>query len=149
MIAGATRTSNKVFERLQFNDKRVADNNDSNNRLPFFSATSGFANSGTTANTPLPTLNLARVFVLTGPSSCSASESIINALQGVDVQVIRIGRTTCGKPFGFTAKDNCGISYFPIEFQGVNDKGFGEFADGFTPTCVVADDLSRALGNPA
>ncbi|MCA3219884.1 MAG: peptidase S41 [Burkholderiales bacterium] len=149
MIAGATRTSNKVFERLQFNDKRVADNNDSNNRLPFFSATSGFANSGTTANTPLPTLNLARVFVLTGSSSCSASESIINALQGVDVQVIRIGRTTCGKPFGFTAKDNCGISYFPIEFQGVNDKGFGEFADGFTPTCVVADDLSRALGNPA
>jgi hypothetical protein len=65
------------------------------------------------------------------------------------VQVIRIGRATCGKPFGFTAKDNCGISYFPIEFQGVNDKGFGDFADGFAPTCVVADDLSRALGNPA
>jgi C-terminal processing protease CtpA/Prc len=149
MIAGAARTNNKVFERLQFNDKRVTDNNNPDNRIPFFSATSGFANSGTSANTALPSLNLTRVFVLTGPGSCSASESIINALQGIDVNVIRIGRATCGKPFGFTAKDNCGISYFPIEFQGVNDKGFGDFADGFAPTCVVADDLSRALGNPA
>jgi C-terminal processing protease CtpA/Prc len=149
MIAGATRTTNRVFERLQFNDKRVADNNNPDNRIPFFSTTSGFMNSGTSANTPLPSLNLTRVFVLTGPGSCSASESIINALQGIDVQVIRIGRATCGKPFGFTAKDNCGISFFPIEFQGVNDKGFGEFADGFAPTCVVADDLGRALGNPA
>jgi hypothetical protein len=26
----------------------------------------------------------------------------------------RVGGTTCGKPYGFAAEDNCGISYFPI-----------------------------------
>ncbi|WP_197414264.1 hypothetical protein [Lacimicrobium alkaliphilum] len=41
----------------------------------------------------------------------------------------------------------------------MNDKGFGEYSDGFVPTptpqfpadvqgCMVEDDLSRPLGNP-
>lgn len=148
MIAGSARTSGKVFERLQFNDKRTADNNNPNNTYPFFNLTSGFSGSGTSANQSLPSLNLSRVFVLTSSASCSASEAVINALEGVDVQVIRIGRTTCGKPYGFTQKDNCGISYFPIEFKGVNQKGFGDYADGFTPRCVAADDFSKPLGDP-
>lgn len=148
MIAGSARTSGKVFERLQFNDKRTTENNDPNNTYPFFNVTSGFAGSGTSANQTLPTLNLSRVFVLTSSGSCSASESVINALEGIDVQVIRIGRTTCGKPYGFTQKDNCGISYFPIEFKGVNQKGFGDFADGFTPRCVASDDFTKPLGDP-
>ncbi len=116
MIAGGTRTSGKVFERLQFNDKRAADNN---NIVPFIDVTSGLSGSGTTAAQSLPSLNLSRVFVLTSSASCSASESVINALEGIDVQVIRIGRTTCGKPYRYTPEDNCGISYFPIEFKGV------------------------------
>jgi carboxyl-terminal processing protease len=148
MIAGATRTSGKTFEKLRYNDKRTADNNDPDNNIPFYPSASGFPGSGTTANTALPQLNLSRVFILATAGSCSASESIINGLRGIDVDVILIGRTTCGKPFGFTAKDNCGISYFPIEFQGTNDKGFGDFADGFAATCAVADDLSKPLGDP-
>jgi hypothetical protein len=149
MIAGATRTANKTFEKLLFNDKRVADNNDPQNNTPFFNVTSGFAGTGTAANTALPQLSLQRVFLLVSGGSCSASESIINALRGIDVPVILIGRTTCGKPYGFTAKDNCGLSYFPIEFRGVNHKGFGEYADGFVPMCNVADDLTRPLGDAA
>jgi len=148
MIAGGMRTANKTFEKLQYNDKRTADSNDPNNNLPFFNTTSGFPNSGTNGNTVLPQLNLVRVFILVTSGSCSASESVINALRGIDVTVHLIGATTCGKPFGFTARDNCGISYFPIEFKGVNDKGFGDFADGFAPTCMVADDFSRPLGDP-
>jgi len=65
------------------------------------------------------------------------------------VTVQRIGATTCGKPYGFYATDNCGISYFPIEFQGVNAKSFGDYAGGFTPNCTVADDLEHALGDVA
>jgi len=147
MIAGGARTSGRVFERLRFNRKRVADNNDPANALPFFALTSGRAHSGTRANQPLPQLNLARVFILTTGGSCSASESIINGLRGIGVTVHLIGATTCGKPFGSVAKDNCGISYFPIEFQGTNDAGFGGFADGFAPTCAAADDLTRPLGD--
>ena len=48
---------------------------------------------------PLPTLNLNRVYVITGPNTCSASEAIINGLRGVGVQVFQIGSTTCGKPY--------------------------------------------------
>jgi carboxyl-terminal processing protease len=149
MVAGGTRSAGKTFERLQFNDKRSADTNDPDNNFPFFSTASGFNGSNTTASTPLPSLNLNRLYVLTTPGTCSASEAIVNGLRGIDVEVVLVGGTTCGKPYGFTAKDNCGISYFPIEFQGVNDIGFGNYADGFTPsaTCNVPDDFSRALGD--
>src|SRR5262249_53344810 len=92
--------------------------------------------------------------------TCSASESIINGLRGVDVSVIEVGGTTCGKPYGFYPQDNCGTTYFSIEFQGVNAKNFGDYPDGFSPTnatgtvgvtipgCAVADDFTHALGDP-
>lgn len=146
MIAGQARTQDKVFDRLQFNDKRQSETASS---ADYFYNTSCVLDSkfNCTQEQPLPTLNLPRVFVLTTGGTCSASEAIINGLRGVDVDVRIIGGNTCGKPYGFTAKDNCGISYFPIEFQGTNNKGFGDYADGFSPTCKAADDLSKALGN--
>ena len=60
-----------------------------------------------------------------------------------------IGGTTCGKPYGFFPQDNCGTTYFAIQFQGVNQQGFGDYGDGFAPTCAVADDFGHALGDPA
>jgi hypothetical protein len=149
MVAGSTRTLNRTFERLQFSDRRSADTNDPSNNTPFFSTASGRAGSGTTADAPLPSLNLGRLYILASPGTCSASEAIVNGLRGIGVDVVLVGGTTCGKPYGFTAKDNCGLSYFPIEFQGVNDLGFGDYADGFAPaaTCTVADDFTRALGD--
>src|SRR5205814_1836239 len=125
--------------------------------IPFHTTTQGFSVS---RGTPLPTLNLSRVFVLTGAGTCSASESIINSLGGVGVQVIQVGSTTCGKPYGFFPQDNCGTTYFSIQFKGVNAVGFGDYTDGFSPNntlgvagtlvpgCSVADDFSRALGDP-
>jgi hypothetical protein len=75
--------------------------------------------------------------------------------------VIQIGSTTCGKPYGFYPTDNCGTTYFTIQFRGVNDKGFGDYTDGFSaantaggfigeplPGCSVADDFGHALGDP-
>src|SRR5450432_1092024 len=126
--------------------------------LGFHATKQGFS---VAAGQALPTLNLSRVFVFTTGSTCSASESIINSLQGVNVQVIQIGSTTCGKPYGFYPPDNCGVTYFSIQFQGVNAKNFGSYPDGFTPAntlategvlvpgCSVADDFTHDLGNPA
>lgn len=149
MIAGPTRVQSSVFEQLSYNDKRSAQTNSADAKTPFYNTSTG--------GTALPTLSLPRVYVLTQGDTCSASEAIINGLRGVDVDVRLIGGTTCGKPYGFTAKDNCGISYFPIEFKGVNAKGFGDYADGFVPAgtavgtgvpgCVVSDDLNHALGD--
>jgi hypothetical protein len=84
----------------------------------------------------------------------------MNSLRGVDVEVIQIGSTTCGKPYGFYPTDNCGTTYFTIQFRGVNDKGFGDYTDGFSPEntagaagepvpgCPVGDDFEHALGDP-
>ncbi len=160
MIAGPARTSGKTFESTVFNSKHPTTDPVTNRPLtpvPFHSTAGGFS---APSGTPLPTLNLPRVFVLTGSNTCSASESIINSLQGIDVEVIQIGSTTCGKPYGFYPQDNCGTTYFTVEFKGENDKGFGDYPDGFSPAntvgtqgavvtgCSVGDDYAHALGDP-
>ena len=155
MIAGASARG-KVFEEIRFNDKHRVTNPVTNERLEpdrFHETTQGFSGPQGVA---LPMLNLRRVFVLTTARTCSASESIINGLRGVGVEVIQIGGTTCGKPFGFYATGNCGTSYFSIQFQGVNALGFGDYPDGFgqtagsvqTPGCRANDDFTRQLGDP-
>ena len=160
MIAGPVPTAGQTFENIVFNDKNPATNPVTGQPLqpiPFHTTALGFS---ATAGQALPTLNLSRVFVLTGPNTCSASESIINSLRGVGVEVIQIGSTTCGKPYGFYPQDNCGTTYFTIEFKGVNAQGFGDYTDGFSPSntvgggtpvpgCSVADDFTHALGDPA
>ena len=100
------------------------------------------------------------MFVLTGSGTCSASESIINGLRGVGLQVYQFGSTTCGKPYGFYPTDNCATTYFTIQFRGVNALGFGDYSDGFSPQntrgiqgellpgCSVADDYDNDLGDP-
>ena len=151
MIAGSTATDGKVFEKLSFNRKFKVD--DPNNATPFI----GVSSAG---GQPLPRLSLPRVFVLTTGNTCSASESVINGLRGVGVEVIQIGTTTCGKPYGFYPTENCGTTYFTVQFKGINNAGFGDYADGFVPDgvgvttgnhlngCTVSDDFSRALGDP-
>jgi hypothetical protein len=145
MIAGPVPTIGKTFERLQYNDKTPTQS-----PIGFRAAAYGFsAPNPAKPGTVLPYLGLKRVTVLTTPNTCSASESVINGLRGVDIEVNLIGGQTCGKPYGFTPVANCGTTYFSIEFMGVNDKGFGDYPDGLAPTCKVSDDLTRAQGDPA
>lgn len=139
-MIGGTAVKNKVFEQLRFNTKHPEKTNSPNHIFPFLDTSS--------TDAPLPQLNLKRVFVLTGPGTCSASESIINGLSP-HVQVITIGGTTCGKPYGMIQKDNCEQAYFAIEFDGVNSAGQGGYTGGFAPACAVADDLEHALGDPS
>ena len=125
----------------------------------FFSQTT-VGRGDSIADRPLPALNLSRVFVLGGEGTCSASETIINGLRGIDVEVVLIGDATCGKPYGFYPLDNCGTTYFTVQFRGVNAKNFGDYADGFVPAnltgtpglpipgCAVVDDFSKPLGDP-
>jgi hypothetical protein len=145
MIAGPQATAGKVFERPQFNDKTTPQ------PAQMFQATAlGYAAPAPIKRgTQLPYLNLKRVTILTTPGTCSASEAVINSLRGVDVEVNLVGGETCGKPYAFLPAPNCGTTYFAIQLQGTNDKGFGDYADGFQPTCAAADDLSHALGDPA
>jgi hypothetical protein len=162
MIADTNMTGGQTFELLQFNSKHSSTDPVTGSPITptaFLSTTQGLS---LTQGQPLPNLGLQRVFVLTSAGTCSASESVINSLQGAGVQVIQIGTTTCGKPYGFYPADNCGTTYFSIQFRGVNARNFGDYTDGFTPSsamnassgtsatlpgCVVNDDFTHALGD--
>ncbi len=160
MIAGPAATAGKTFEETQFNDQHPSTNPVTGRPLdatPFWDRSQGFSGPSGVA---LPTLDLSRVYVLTSDNTCSASEAIMNGLRGVGIQVVQIGQTTCGKPYGFYPADNCGTTYFSIQFRGINQQGFGDYADGFSPAntvttpgvtlpgCSVADDFGHALGDP-
>jgi len=157
MVAGAGATTGKAFEKSTFNDKNPFGLSAADTTIPFHAVAQGFS---TTQGEALPQLGLRRVFVITGKGTCSASESVINGLAGAGVEVILIGDTTCGKPYGFFPEDNCSVTYFTIQFKGVNNLGFGDYADGFIPGgsgapanhlkgCVVDDDFSKPLGDTA
>ena len=160
MIAGDAQTTGKTYELLQFNADAGNLNpitGMTNQPLPFFNTGLGFSLAD---GTPLDTLDLNRIYILATESTCSASESLINSLRGINVEVILFGDTTCGKPYGFFPTDNCGQTYFTIQFRGVNDKNFGDYPDGFTPNdssdafaiktpgCTVVDDFDTELGDP-
>ncbi len=140
-MIGDSTLSGKVYERTVCNDKNPFSICNSSDL--FQQTSTGFS---LPAGQVLPQLGMKRVFVLTSASTCSASESVINGLAPF-MQVIRIGNTTCGKPYGFFYLSNCGTSYAAMQFKGANAVGFGDYADGFTPTCKVADDLSKQRGD--
>jgi len=159
MVAGENATNGKIYQTTVYNDKIA------NEQTPFFNETLDLirligGESIIQAGQRLPSLDLNRVYVLTTESSCSASESFINALIGIDIEVIQIGATTCGKPYGFVSEDNCGSTYFTVQFKGENAKGFGDYADGLIPAefpeagklaqvqgCPITEDYQHALGD--
>ncbi len=159
MVAGAEATEGKVYETTVYNDKI------DNRSMPFFNETLDLrrligGDSIIQAGQALPVLNLNRVYVITTESSCSASESFMNSLIGIDIEVIQIGTTTCGKPYGFVSEDNCGTTYFTVQFKGENDAGFGDYADGLKPVqlpeagklaeiqgCPINEDYQHNLGD--
>lgn len=124
----AARTRDEVYARLLFNDRRADDENETWRFQPSSQA-----------------LELSRVYVLTGPRTCSASELLINGLRPF-VDVVAIGDTTCGKPVGFLPVSRCGTTFSVVNFESVNARDEGRFFDGIAPVCAVAEDFSRPLG---
>lgn len=140
MVAGAEKEG-LIFEEFETNGNVPPES---------WELTFEFAADDIIGDTDLtvPSLGLPRLFVLTSSRTCSASESIINSLLGIDIDVIRIGTATCGKPYGFTPAENCGTGYHWINFRGVNAKGEADFEDGFAPHCQAAEDFNHQLGDP-
>ena len=160
MVAG-DNADGRTFYLLQFNDRYPEIHPLTGEPIePYAFRTTTLGLSTPEAGVPLPKLDLERVFVLSGPWTCSASEGVINALRGIDVEVILVGETTCGKPYGFFPVDNCGTTYSTAQIRVVNAKNFGDYADGFSPAnvraiggvsvpgCEVADDFNHGFGDP-
>jgi carboxyl-terminal processing protease len=134
-LLGGSALSGRVFAQYRFNAKNTASN---------FSQ--GFtASTSTLLAAPLETLG--RVVIITSGGTASASELVINGLRPFK-NIVTIGTTTYGKPYGFLPRDACGTTYSAVNFNTVNAQGFGDYSTGFVPTCTVADDLTRQLGDP-
>ncbi len=129
--AGGADFAGDIFARLNYSDKQQGHNIDFRfDNLP-------------------SAMPAARVFVLTGVRTCSASELIINGLAPF-VDVVQIGDTTCGKPVGFQpVDDQCGTTYSAVNFEVLNASGEGRYWSGLAPRCTVADDFDHALGDSA
>jgi carboxyl-terminal processing protease len=133
--AAGSRGAGRDYAVLRHNARRAASDDQ---RFPF-------------ENQPLAVgqgQGLPRVFVLTGSRTCSASEQVINGLRGVGIEVVTIGGTSCGKPVGSRPSTACGRTYSVINFESLNALGQGRYFDGFEASCPVAEDFTRAFGDP-
>ncbi|MBI2768075.1 MAG: hypothetical protein HYX47_00490 [Burkholderiales bacterium] len=135
MVAGSGVAA-KTFSELRFNSKHP----ENNQNIRF---------QGVEQLLPAPPLaGLARVMVLTSGATASASELVINGLKPY-MNVVTVGSTTYGKPYGFIPRDMCGNNYNAVNFDAVNSVGVGGYINGLPANCAAADDLDHALGDPA
>ena len=100
-------------------------------------------------------LNLKRIYILTGPSTASASELVINALipyMGKE-NVILLGTPTVGKNVGMNniKNETFGLSLWPVTSQVFNANGESDYSNGFAPHYPL-DERNEInwlpLGNP-
>jgi carboxyl-terminal processing protease len=123
-IAGAAKF-NMPFIKLINNDKNTTNNQTINFK---------------TVSYPL---NLTRLITINTRATASASEDLINGLKPY-LNVISIGDTTEGKPFGMElVQYETNYMFWPITLSVVNSANQGEFYEGIAPEKYVPDDISR------
>lgn len=110
---------------MEHNDK----NTNKNTTLPMLKTTEVMAGN----------LNLRRLFVLTGSTTASASELIINSLRPyIDVRII--GKQTVGKTVGMTVyneSNKYGWVLSPVTFHIYNKDREADYEGGFLPDVAV------------
>jgi carboxyl-terminal processing protease len=109
---------------------------------------------GTNPITPINTLNLTDVYILTTENTASASELLINCLKPY-MNVITVGTNTHGKYVAsITIKDyisenvvnpNHKWAMQPIVLKISNKDGVTDFVNGLTPTIAVEEDIANLL----
>ena len=145
MITGQFK--GRVFDKQQWNSKINAyfEANNPNGLRNFFTDKIG--------TTPINSLNMTKVYILTTKSTASASELVINGLKP-HIDVVQIGDITTGKNVGsvtlydspdFTATNrNPKHKYAmqPIVLKIVNSADFGDYFNGLTPTHELKETIS-------
>ena len=135
-LIGGTPLDGKVFAGIRFNAQNKASDFD-------------FAFTANPASLPTaPLEGLTQIFFITSSSTASASELVVNSLFPFK-KVVTIGAPTFGKPYGFQPRSSCNTVFNATNFETFNAAGAGRFDNGLAATCTVADDLSKALGDPA
>jgi C-terminal processing protease CtpA/Prc len=83
-------------------------------------------------------LGLGKIYVIETQNSASASEMVINSLEGVGIEVVHIGTRTNGKNVGMDLREykkagEPDYEMWPITFKVLNAKDFTNYANGFQP----------------
>lgn len=94
---------------------------------------------------------LQRIYFLTGRSTASASEMVINGLKPY-INCVLIGDTTVGKNVGSTLvndEENKKNKWamMPIILKYFNKDHQSDFTNGFAPDYLIQDDYSHSLGD--
>ena len=104
-------------------------------------------------STPISSLNMSKLYVLTTDNTASASELIINGLDPY-INVVKIGTTTYGKNVGSVtlydsvnfgrenANPNHTYALQPIAILSVNSIGASDYFNGFTPDYSITYQTS-------
>ena len=99
-------------------------------------------------NTPINSLNIKKIYILTTGNTASASELVINGLKPY-IEVVQIGGTTVGKNVGSITlydsptfgKENINPNHRyamqPLVLRIVNAAGFGDYTSGLLPDIVI------------
>lgn len=105
-------------------------------------AEGNFIRTVETPSTPITSLNLSELIVITSSNTASASELLINGLEPY-IDVIQIGTNTTGKNVGsFTIRDwiddetvnpNHSWAMQPITLKIANSVDYSDYSDGLTP----------------
>lgn len=153
MIKGNVPANTSAFARLQYNSKRDADEGFTypflNENYLYNKTTSAF--TGNEALTRLQ--NIARLYVITGTRTASASEMMINGLRPY-MPVKIVGEKTVGKNEGsITVVDSPGnysnlsarnpnhtVGMQPIVFQVYNSANQSDYTLGFNPDIEVIEN---------
>ncbi|MFS4418321.1 S41 family peptidase [Maribacter sp. 2307ULW6-5] len=125
----------------------------------YFVATTGTVENNT--DSPLNTLNLAKVYILATDSSASASELVMVGLEPY-INVVHIGGTTVGKNQGSVTfvddfengnvydrdredkiNPNNQWAIQPIISRVENSAGFSDYADGLVPDIPLEEDITN------
>lgn len=131
-LIGGWRSLGKIFNKTVFNSRYSR------------------YNSETRFHYLTDSISLPRVFILTTKTTCSASELVINALraQSVDVEVVQIGGSTCGKPYGMYPLYYCERYLLAVDTKNTNADGVGDYVDGIAPQCKADDDITHDFMDP-
>ncbi|HWR94281.1 MAG TPA: S41 family peptidase, partial [Flavobacterium sp.] len=103
--------------------------------------------------TPINSINMTKIYILTSASSASASELVINGLKPY-INVVQIGDVTVGKNVGSVTlydsptfgKENRNPNHRyamqPLVLKIVNGVGYGDYQSGLVPNFLLKETLS-------
>jgi carboxyl-terminal processing protease len=146
MITGSF--TGQVFAKQQWNDKIESyfAANDPESLKNYFVDKIG--------TTPINSLNMTKIYILTASGTASASELVINGLKPY-ISVVQIGDVTTGKNVGSVTlydsptfgkeKRNPNHRYAmqPLTLKIVNKDGFGDYQSGLAPTFSKTETVSN------